>query len=230
MTHQLKKIIGTSIAAGTLLLTIASVGVSAQTNKKKPQPKPFATPLPELTAAEIISRGGEITELQAVPQPTAKPAAANSVKIAELTERIKKLESGSTSDYDDKQKRMLLNLDILTRAEQRSESLRKQHFEMIEKENTIRARIEQIEFDLRPEMIERALQLAGSLRPEDIRENRRKTLEAERRNLQSLLVEIQLTGTNLNTSLQRADLMVEKLRVKLEKDIEDAFLNEEPPR
>ncbi len=229
MKYQPNHIIGYSIAAAALSLTLAVGGLSAQSTKKKPQPKPIPTPLPELTAAEIISRGGETTTIQ-VPMQTAKPSSVNATKIAELSERIKKLESGSKGDYDDQQKRILLNLDILTRAEQRSESLRKQHFEMIEKENSVRSRLDQIEYDLRPEMIERALQIAGSLRPEDVRENRRKTLEAERRNLQSLLTEIQLTSSNLTASLQRADLMVEKLRIKLEKDIEDTFLGEDPPR
>jgi hypothetical protein len=121
--------------------------------------------------------------------------------MRQLLSRIKKLEASRSNDNaskkpdpDEVQKRMLLNLDILTRAEQRSESLRKQLFEMIEKENTVRSRLEQIGFDMRPEMIERALQLAGSMKPEEVRENRRKSLAAERDNLQALLSDIQTTG------------------------------------
>ena len=114
-------------------------------------------------------------------------------------------------------------------AEQRSESLRKQHFEMIEKENTISARLEQIEVDMRPEMINRALQLGGSLRPEEIREARRKSLVAERTNLQSLLVDIQTNKSSLQVNLQKSEQMVEKLRLKLEKEIDDSILKDSEP-
>jgi hypothetical protein len=60
-----------------------------------------------------------------------------------LNARIKSLESGSRNQYDEKQKRLLLNLDILSRAESRAESLRKQLFEIVEKEATVRTRLEQ---------------------------------------------------------------------------------------
>jgi predicted nucleic acid-binding Zn-ribbon protein len=140
-----------------------------------------------------------------------------------LNDRLKKLEAGQNTSYDDRQKRVLMNLDILTRAEQRADSLRKQLFDMIEKENSLRARLDQIEYDIRPEIIERALQLGGSMKPEEIRENRRKSLTAERANIQSLLAQVQTTRTNLEGSLLRAEQMVEKLRAKAEKDIDDSL-------
>ena len=187
-----------------------------------------------MTGAEIISRADDYVE---VPRPAVKPAEKEEVKpdnssalIKELYERIKKLEDGQKSTYDDKQKRLLLNLDILTRAEQRSESLRKQNFEMIEKENSVKSRLEQIEIDIRPESINRTLQMAGSMKPEEIRESRRKSLEAERGNLNSLLVEIQSTRANINLNLQKANEMVEKLRNKLEKDIDESFLKDDNDR
>ena len=153
---------------------------------------------------------------------------ASTPGVAELIERIRKLEAGQNSTYDEKQKRLLLNLDILTRAEQRSESLRKQLFEMIEKENAVKSRLDQLEFEGRPEVIERSLYLAGSMKPEDVRDNRRKSLNAEKANLNSLLTEIQSTRASVNLTLLRAEQMVEKLRGKLEKDIDDSFLKDDP--
>ncbi len=197
--------------------------------QSKSKPKPLATPLPTLTGAEIISRAEDFNEPKTTEQPVIeKPVTSNSARIAELTERIKKLEATREATYDEKQKRLLLNLDILTRAEQRSESLRKQLFEMIEKENSIKMRIDQIDLDARPEAIERTLQLAGSLRPEEVRDTRRKTLLAEKNNLNSLLLQIQTNRTNLETSVTKADQMVERLRIKLEKDIDESFLKDEP--
>ena len=215
---------------------VFSAAVAAQTTRSTP--KPLATP-PNLTGAEIISQASdyEIPTVTKAPgtQGVVDKSADKSVdpksaaRIKELTERINKLESAPKNDYDEKQKRMLLNLDILTRAEQRSESLRKQLFEMVEKESTIRTRLDQIDYDSRPEIIERALQMQGSMKPEEIREFKRKSLLAEKSNLQALLSEIQLTRANLAASLSRSDEMVEKLRAKLEKDIDESFLKDDKP-
>ncbi|MDQ3711611.1 MAG: hypothetical protein M3388_05270, partial [Acidobacteriota bacterium] len=148
-------------------------------------------------------------------------------RIKELNARIKSLESNKQNQYDEKQKRLLLNLDILSRAESRAESLRKQLFEMIEKENTVRSRLEQIQFDSRSEVVDRAVAMVGSLRPEEIRDQRRKSLEAEKRNLESLLAQIQTSRATLESNVERADFLVEKVRVKLDKEIDDALAAEE---
>ena len=73
------------------------------------------------------------------------------------------------------------------------------------------------------EAIERSTALVGSLRPEEIRAVRRKNLEVEKANLESLLTQIQQTKTSLDLNTQKADAMVEKLRTKLEKDIDSAL-------
>ncbi|MBK8467044.1 MAG: hypothetical protein IPL32_14580 [Chloracidobacterium sp.] len=204
----------------SLIVGTAATSLMAQNGRSKA--RPLATP-PVVTGAEIISQSGDYVEPTTLPKTSAKPAATNAERIRDLNERLKKLESGKKNDYDDNQKRVLMNLDILTRAEQRADSLRKQLFEMIEKENTLRARLDQIEYDIRPEIIERALQVGGSMKPEEIRENRRKSLTAERANIQSLLAQVQTTRTNLEGSLLRAEQMVEKLRAKAEKDIDDSL-------
>jgi hypothetical protein len=214
-----------------MAVAVLSVSVSGQNTRPTPRPKPLATP-PIVSGAEIISRAGDLIEVPvqaATPEPEVSERPSTGPDVRELTERVRKLEGSRKDPYDEKQKRMLLNLDILTRAEQRAEALRKQLFEMIEKESTVKTRLEQIEYDSRPEVIERALQLAGSMRPEEVRENRRRALAAEKTNLQSLLSEIQSTRANLSGSLLRADQMVERLRLKLEKDIEDSFLKEAEP-
>ena len=222
----------TVLIASAIILTAGLAAGQATRPTPKPKPKPLATP-PLVTGAEIISHAGDLVEVPvqtSTPEPEINSRTQPGPDVRELTERIRKLEGGQKDPYDEKQKRMLLNLDILTRAEQRAEALRKQLFEMIEKESTVRTRLEQIEYDARPEVIERTLQLTGSMRPEEVRDNRRRALAAEKTNLQSLLNEIQTTRANLSASLVRADQMVERLRVKLEKDIEDSFLREDDPK
>ena len=167
------------------------------------------------------------TENQTQPETLDEKMDKMNNRLREANTRIKSLESNKQSSYDEKQKRLLMNLDILTRSEQRAESLRKQLFEMVEKENSIKNKLETIDFDIRPDMIERQVSMAGSLRPEELREMRRKNLAAEKRSLESLLTEVQTTRTNLEQNVQKADQLVEKLRAILEKDI-DIALSEEP--
>ncbi len=211
----------------------------AQTAKRKTRrtarPVAILTPLPspQQTEPEIISRAEDNqneNQIVVVPQNqlTEPESLENKIDkvgdgIKDLKTRVKSLESGKTNAYDEKQKRLLLNLDILTRAETRSESLRKQLFDMIEKESTVKTRLEQLENDSRPEMIDRTVAFVGSMRPEELRDARRKNMQSERQNLQNLLTEIQSSRTSLESNLQKADILVEKLRSKLEKDIDDAL-------
>jgi len=213
-----------------LAISVFVVGVSAQNRKPKTSAKPTPTvsPTPPQGDAEVISRADEQAAPLVFLEPTnTKPSEpqtdSSNQKIKDLTARIKKLEAERTSEYDEKQKRLLLNLDILTRAEERADGLRKQLFDMIEKENTLKLRIDQIESESRPEIISRSATFSGSMKPEEIREMRKRSLDAEKFNLQSLLVEVQQTRANLTANLQRADQMVEKLRAKLEKEIDDAL-------
>jgi hypothetical protein len=116
---------------------------------------------------------------------------------------------------NEKQTRISLNLDLLTRAEQRAEMLRKQLLELIEKETTLKSRAVQIEEDMRPENIERTTNLAGTTRPAELREARRKVLDTERRGVASLLNQIAEGRDRLEDDVRQADLLVSRLRQRL---------------
>lgn len=223
------------IVFGALLFAVSDA--SAQGTRRRtstPIPAPTATPVGG--DAMIISRADEFPDenpraIPPDPNEVRTVDAASLLTLEQLGNRIKNLEAGRAvvpkADADEKQKRLLLNLDILTRAEQRSESLRKQVFEMLEKENAVKTKLDSLEYDLRPEVIERSTALIGSLRPEEIRASRRKSLESERANLQILLTQIQQNRVILESGLQRSDLLVEKLRTKFEKEI-DIALEDDP--
>lgn len=213
--------------------------IQAQKTRRTIPNRPAATPTPPPRAdvPEIISRANDyLTGEQIIEpetQPTEEVETPNNAdtkelksRIKELNKRIQSLEGNKQNQYDEKQKRLLLNMDILSRAEQRAESLRKQLFELIEKENTIQTRLDQLNYDLRPEMLDRSVAFAGSLRPEEIRETRKKTLESEKRNLGNLLTQIQTSRLSLEENLRKADLLVDKVRLKLEKEIDDALVEE----
>lgn len=213
----------------------------AQTKRRKKSsvPQPVSTPVPNsnLLIPEIVSRADE-NEVQNPVVSSNEPQTVEDTEDVEtlkntvtaLNEKIRQIESLDKSDGDAKEKRLLMNLDILSRAEQRAESLQKQLYEVIEKENSVKSRIDQIIYDMRPEMIDRSAAYTGSLRPEDVRDARRKSLESEKANLESLLAQIQSNRAKLEQSVERADLLVDRIRLKFEKEIDDALVVEENPR
>ena len=242
-----KKLLPTFLAAIALSLGIFafSAETNGQTTRRRttlPQPTASPTPKPQADVPEVISRANDYLTTEQIINPSlpkpeetetqTEPEAESETerltkRIKELNSRIQTLEGNKQNQYDQKQKRLLLNMDILSRAEQRAESLRKQLFELIDKESSIQTRLDQLGYDLRPEMIERTSAFSGSLRPEEIRETRKKTLESEKRNLENLLTQIQTSRLSLEENLRKADLLVDKVRLKLEKEIDDA-LAEEP--
>lgn len=205
--------------------------------RKTTSARPVATPTPARTGPEIISRadqylddnGNVVTPLETSTLETVETDGTVSTgsSVDDLDQRIRSLENNRKSDSDEKQRRLALNLDILTKAEQRVESLRKQYFDMIEKEGKVQERLDTIDIDIRPDSIDRNVAFAGSLRPEVLREARQKTLAAERTKLQTLLTEVQRNKGNLDVNIQRADALVERLRLRLEKEIDEALADDD---
>jgi hypothetical protein len=113
---------------------------------------------------------------------------------------------------------------LLTQAEQRAEMLRRQHLELLEKETLYRTKIAQIDEDVRPENVERALNPYGTTRTAELRDTRRRVLETERRGFLSLLALTAENRTRLEDEVRQADALVQKLRQRLnpliEKEIE----------
>lgn len=223
-------------AAFCLLLSVPDASGQGTRRKRKPTTKTAAAVpvVPTTGDAQIVSRAADFPDesIQLIPTEQKRPelptfdAAETSKALDDIKNRIAAMEAIKKGDPDEKQKRLLLNLDILNRAEQRSESLRKQLFDLMEKETGIRAKLDMIEVNLRPEAIEREVAFAGTLRPEDLRTMKKKQLEVERNSLTTILTEVQKTKTVLEQNLQRSEVMVEKLRVKLDKEVDDALADE----
>lgn len=216
------------LVALSLSLFVSFAEAQKSTRKKKTHKTTTAVTVPTPVSSDsiIVSRASDYQDPDAIPAPATDQGASAAIEterdrqLADLSARIKQLESGLKDGYDEKQKRLLLNLDILTKAEQRAESLRKQRFDLVEKENQIQSRLDQIDIDIRPDTIEREIAIAGSLRPEELREAKRKSLESERKNLQSFLTQIQATRGSLDQSVDKAEQLVVKLRATLEADID----------
>lgn len=144
--------------------------------------------------------------------------------LRDITEKLLAPETKQQDDPRQRSVRISTNLELLSRVEQRAEILRKQLFELTEKETYYKIRLTQLDEDLRPENIERALASIGTTRTVEMRDTRRRVLENEKRGVQSLLTQMTPSRIRLEDDVTEADQMVLKLRQRLfpliEKEIE----------
>ena len=136
-------------------------------------------------------------------------------RLREISERVLTSDSNQRGSANDKQNSIAANLDLLTRAEQRAEIMRKQLIELIEKETSFKSRLVQIDEDMRPESIERFISLNGSTRTAELRDVRRRILENERRGVENLVNQTSQSRVRLEDDVKQADSMVFRLRQRL---------------
>jgi len=139
--------------------------------------------------------------------------------INALSDQVNRLNNklGQMQEND----RYMLDMERLTRAEQRAEGLRSQLIDVQSKIADYESRLEQIEYNLKPENIDRSTQGYGLTRPEEARDTRRRQLERERANVQSQLKILESSKVRLENSIGTADAEVELLRQKLNQQREE---------
>jgi len=146
------------------------------------------------------------------------------VRLREISDKVLAGDASQSGAANDKQNRIAQNMALLTQAEQRAEGLRKQLLELIEKEAFYRSRLVQIDEDMRPESIERAMNPYGTTRTAEIRDTRRRVLENERKGFENLLSLTTQSRLRLDEDVKQADQLVFRLRQRLfpliEKEIE----------
>lgn len=163
------------------------------------------------------------------PAP-AEEGETESSTIKELSNQVNRLNNKLTQMQEDD--RYQLDMERLTRAEQRAEQIRGQLMDIQGKIADFEARIEQLDYALRPENIEAATQGYGSTRPEVARDTRRKQLESERGRVQAQLKLAETSRARLEGAVANADAEVDNLRAKLEQRRAqmDAQQNDTPPK
>lgn len=130
-------------------------------------------------------------------------------QVDKLTNKIDQIEG---------QQRALVDLERLSRAEQRAEAFRAQLRDVQAKEADLQSRAEQIEYDLKPENIERSTAFVGTTRPDEVRETRRRQLENEKTRVRAQLDLLLTSRTRLESAIALADTEVERLRARLDTD------------
>ena len=145
-------------------------------------------------------------------------------RLLEITNKALAGDANQSGSANDKQNRISQNLALLTQAEQRAEGLRKQLLELIEKEALYKSRLVQIDEDMRPESIERALNPYGTTRTAEMRDTRRRVLENDRKGYESLLNLTTQSRIRLEDDVKQADFLVSRLRQRvlplIDKEIE----------
>ena len=160
------------------------------------------------------------------PAPaTAEEDDTQSSTIKDLSNQVNRLNNKLTQMQEDD--RYQLDMERLTRAEQRAEQIRGQLMDIQGKIADFEARLEQIDYALRPENIEAATQGYGSTRPEVARDTRRKQLESERGRVQAQLKLAETSRARLEAAVVNADAEVDNLRAKMEQ--RRALMDAQPP-
>lgn len=172
----------------------------------------------------IISTADESTTETQGPAETAPAKKTDTPKKAasdaEIQDTINQL-SNQVDKLNDKLTRMqendraLIDMERLTRAEQRAENLRAQQVDVESKLADLQAKIDQIDFLMRPENVERAAGY-GTLHPEEAREARRRQLEGEKSRALAQVKILETSRTRLETSVVNADAEVDNLRRRIE--------------
>lgn len=150
------------------------------------------------------------------PQAMKKTIHTLSNQVDKLTDKINQMEESQRS---------LVDLERLSRAEQRSSALHTELSTVQAKQAELEARAEDIDYALKPENIERSTAGYGTTRPEELREQRRKQLESERERVRKQLDQLAASQTRLEQAIATSDAEVDRLRKKLDAADEAAIQN-----
>ena len=194
------------LTAALCVLTLLCAGARAQTS-----PPAGTIPLPKEQPAAVSADpvANEIALLR-------KSLQTLNARLREITEKVFSPEAVKPGDAPaGKQNPIAQNLDILSRAEQRAEGMRRTLLEMTEKETAYRTRIMQLDDDLRSDSIDRSLSGVGTTRTPELRDLRRRQLDNERKGVEILLGQATSSRVRLEDELKQADLLVARIRQRL---------------
>ena len=90
-------------------------------------------------------------------------------------------------------------------AQERAAKLRQQLADLQTEQTELQTRLQQVEEDLKPENIEKGLAGIGSTRPEELREQRQRQLEIERKSLKTRVDQLAISSARLEKAIAQAD-------------------------
>ncbi len=224
------------LIAVVFVIGLCLVDADAQRRRKR---RIRSTPRPVITNPDIAAPGSErstgpdgervistadenpaesVQTLETPASKKRKPATSEAQDmqrtINALSNQVNRLNEklGQMQEND----RSQLDMERLTRAEQRSESLRNQLVDVESKLADLQPKLDGIDYGLKPDNIERSAAGFGTVRPEEIRETRRRQLESERARVQAQIKILEASRARLEAAIITADGEVDRLRRRLE--------------
>ncbi len=213
-------------------VSVCSIETDAQRRRKRRvrrAPRPVVTnpaiapPGSEQDGSEkIIStadeNGNPVDATEEGTQPKRKSAKSSEANMQQTIDAL----SNQVNRLNDKlsqmqeNERSLIDMERLTRAEQRAESVRAQMLDTESKLADLQARMDQVDYSLKPENIDRSIAGYGTVHPEDARDSRRRQLENEKARLQAQISLLENSRTRLQGSLSTAEAEVDLLRRRMD--------------
>ena len=232
----------------SLLLVLSVMEAGAQQRNRPsrrithPMPSRSATNTPtengSAREAEIISTADETPAYTVAParsrtagrpsnrteQRATTPSLSEEEQLRHTVNRLSAQVAKLTEDVNafKEQQRTLVDLERLTRAEQRADNLRAQLRTVTDREFELQARAEQLAYELQPEVIQQRTALVGSVRPDAVRESLQRQLETERNRVRQQLELLAQSRTRLERSILDADAEVERLRARIDVAVDDS--------
>jgi prefoldin subunit 5 len=220
-----------SVATLALLSVLAWGAFEAQSQQQRRRPSRRATnparttsapattpdyePRVVSTAEEQAGQEGQTGSRTRRNRPTPSPTPDETLKTMQtLLDEFGRL--NKKVDDLEKERRVDLIQERLTRAEQRAEGLQTQLRDVLEKEAGLQAQMDRVEEQSRPESIERQAALTGTFRPDELRDTIRRQYDSEKRRLRTQLDVLQGSRVRLEAALNNADQIVQRLRTQLD--------------
>lgn len=200
-----------------LLAGIFLVDSNAQRRRRRTRPRRVSSPRitnPAVYEPPVSDNANENANTSSSESTTPTQTPDSSQTIRDLSSQVDKL-TNKINQMEQSQ-RTLVDLERLSRAEQRSADLWKQLRDVEAQQSDLQARMDEIDYAIKPENIERSVAGYGSTRPEEVREQRRKQLEGEKTRVQKQLDQLAANHARLETAIAGADAEVERLKTRLD--------------
>jgi hypothetical protein len=221
--HSIRKLV-MAVLALALIVGFLLVDSSAQKRRRRRRtssaprienPAIYQPSPTDNTAGDTNNTG----DTNATDNRAARPAGEQDPEAMKKTIRVLATQVDKLNDklsQMEESQRSLVDLERLSRAESRSAGLRAELRDVQSKEADLEAKAEQVEYDLKPENIERATAGYGTTHPEDAREQRRRQLESEKQRLRKQLDQLAISHTRLDEAIATSDAEIDRLHKKLD--------------
>lgn len=130
-------------------------------------------------------------------------------------EFVKTFSTNQGLQLDEKQRNLILALEVLNRFETSLAKMQKLRFDLTERQTSTLARIAQLSDDLLPESIDRWVFARGTTDAEGLRTARRQTLTKQYREWQTLLIQITRELDSTLDDIRRTEMQVKTLRARV---------------